>query len=418
MNNEFKKTSSKHQTVYTLESATAGGTSSSSIASTDGNNLIAQESDKKKIPSSTPRNFVAKNAKSSGAGAHKDKKKAEKQGSVKHKKPFMEGFNGEYDDEAGMAQSNLLTTARAVMGLLKTIKDRDNLPEWGQEKIAKAEMMLVSVWDYLQSQKAMGNDPQQGVAEAFQNDESNLFYIYDKSSGRLKQRMIQNLDEPKARSAGYRDSVDDALKHAGIIRSKFDPKKFIQNQGGKWIQVFPFGEQDVAEVFGKDKETGTTHKGGVVTKTTQGTKHTKTDYDDGNGEKGRKPSGEGPASRYTQTPILDKDDDMDEGAMSDLDADRKEKQYKGTQAYHAKKKADKEKSSADAKKEFYNKFGGGNPANNLKIREHDQYSESLDQMLERQLEPTMDLDAWNDNFQNADPQKYHQFKNKSPEKKK
>jgi hypothetical protein len=76
-----------------------------------------------------------------------------------------EGFNGEYDDEAGMAQSNLLTSARAVMGLLKTIGDKDNLPEWCQEKIAKAEMMLVSVWDYLQSQKAMGNDPQQGVAE-------------------------------------------------------------------------------------------------------------------------------------------------------------------------------------------------------------------------------------------------------------
>jgi hypothetical protein len=75
-----------------------------------------------------------------------------------------EDFDGEYDDEAGMAQSNLLTTARAVMGLLKTIKDRDNLPEWGQEKIAKAEMMLVSVWDYLQSQKQMGRDPK--VSEA------------------------------------------------------------------------------------------------------------------------------------------------------------------------------------------------------------------------------------------------------------
>ena len=149
----------------------------------------------------------------------------------KRPQPVAEGFNGEYDDEAGMAQSNLITTARAVMGLLKTIKDRDNLPEWGQEKIAKAEMMLVSVWDYLQSQKAMGNDPQQGVAE----------------------------------------------------------------------------------VFGKDKETGTTHKGGVVTKTAHGTIHAKTDYDDGHGEKGRKPSGEGPASRYTQTPILDKDDNMYEG---------------------------------------------------------------------------------------------------------
>lgn len=39
----------------------------------------------KKIEPSKPRNFVAKNAVQSGAGAHKDKKKAEKQGDVKHK---------------------------------------------------------------------------------------------------------------------------------------------------------------------------------------------------------------------------------------------------------------------------------------------------------------------------------------------
>ena len=240
MNNEFKKTSGKGQTVYTLESATSGGTSSGSIASVStplggmqrrnppSDNILAQEADKNKVPATTPRNFVAKNAKTGGAGAHKDKKKAEKQGNVKHKKPYMEalqaqldqlkskvaegkedkiaqlkkdhetavhwsqnerspqkreaarrkaetikahlekqykqgvaeGFNGEYDDEAGMAHSNLLTSARAVQGLLDTIEDRDNLPEWAQEKIAKAEMMLVSVWDYLQSQKAMGNDPQ------------------------------------------------------------------------------------------------------------------------------------------------------------------------------------------------------------------------------------------------------------------
>ncbi len=37
------------------------------------------------IPQSKPRNFVAKNQKTGGAGAHKDKKKAEKQGDVKHK---------------------------------------------------------------------------------------------------------------------------------------------------------------------------------------------------------------------------------------------------------------------------------------------------------------------------------------------
>jgi hypothetical protein len=44
------------------------------------------------IPASKPRNFVAKNATTSGAGAHKDKKKAEKQGDVKHKaKQFEQG---------------------------------------------------------------------------------------------------------------------------------------------------------------------------------------------------------------------------------------------------------------------------------------------------------------------------------------
>lgn len=65
----------------------------------------------------------------------------------------------EYNDEAGMATGNLLSLARAVNGLNDTIGDNDNLPEWCQEKIAKAEMMLVGVWDYLQSQKERGIDP-------------------------------------------------------------------------------------------------------------------------------------------------------------------------------------------------------------------------------------------------------------------
>ena len=37
------------------------------------------------VPATKPRNFVAKNQKTAGAGAHKDKKRAEKQGDVKHK---------------------------------------------------------------------------------------------------------------------------------------------------------------------------------------------------------------------------------------------------------------------------------------------------------------------------------------------
>ena len=70
MKHEFKVTKSKEQTVYTLESASSGGTSSGSVASvtkalggvqrrpTD--SIFAQEA-KKEEPK--PRNFVAKNAK-------------------------------------------------------------------------------------------------------------------------------------------------------------------------------------------------------------------------------------------------------------------------------------------------------------------------------------------------------------------
>ena len=83
---------------------------------------------------------------------------------------ITENFNGEYDDEAGMAQTNLHTIARAAQGLLDTIDDKENLPEWVQEKIAKVEGMMVTAWDYLLSQEEQGIDPE--MAEEFDLIES------------------------------------------------------------------------------------------------------------------------------------------------------------------------------------------------------------------------------------------------------
>ncbi len=65
----------------------------------------------------------------------------------------------EYRDEAGMARTNLITIARAAQGLLDTVDQYEDLPEWVQEKIAKVEQMLVVAWDYLKSQEAQGIDP-------------------------------------------------------------------------------------------------------------------------------------------------------------------------------------------------------------------------------------------------------------------
>jgi len=114
MKHEFKITKSKEQTVYTLESATGGSTSAGSIASMDstlggmqrrnppGDNILAQE--KKETPK--PRNFVAKNAKMGGAGQHKDKKKAEKQGDVKHKNKDMDMAEGKDDKIAQLKKDH------------------------------------------------------------------------------------------------------------------------------------------------------------------------------------------------------------------------------------------------------------------------------------------------------------------------
>jgi hypothetical protein len=82
-----------------------------------------------------------------------------------------ENFNGEYDDEAGMAQGSLHTLQNAVEGLQQVINSGDNLPEWCQEKISLAEDYLVTVWDYIQSEKAQGVDPKISEhRDAYQRD--------------------------------------------------------------------------------------------------------------------------------------------------------------------------------------------------------------------------------------------------------
>jgi hypothetical protein len=50
-------------------------------------------------------------------------------------------------------------------------------------------------------------------------------------------------------------------------------------------------------------------------------------------------------------------------------------------------------------------------------KNEDAYFESLNVMLERQLEPEMGLNVWKQNFLNANPYRYKQFKNKTAEKK-
>jgi|LakMenEpi03Aug12_release.lakeMendotaPanAssembly.Ray.scaffolds.fasta_scaffold3110345_1 hypothetical protein len=64
----------------------------------------------------------------------------------------------EYNDEATMIEANLETMRRAIEGIDQIINNKDNVPEWVQEKIAVTKSMLVSVWDYMESKKRKQNE--------------------------------------------------------------------------------------------------------------------------------------------------------------------------------------------------------------------------------------------------------------------
>jgi len=65
----------------------------------------------------------------------------------------------EYNDEAGMVDNNLETIKRAAEELDNILGADDNMAEWAQEKLAVVKSMLVTIKDYVVSQKEAGIDP-------------------------------------------------------------------------------------------------------------------------------------------------------------------------------------------------------------------------------------------------------------------
>ena len=126
MNNEFKKSKHGNETRYTLESASSGATGAGAVASVSSplggvhrRSLIAQEGDSITVPvKQKPRQGPLKQQ--TGAGAHRDKKKEQKQGKEKHRKPYMEDLKSRLDilkskvNENSDLAAQLMATARSL----------------------------------------------------------------------------------------------------------------------------------------------------------------------------------------------------------------------------------------------------------------------------------------------------------------
>jgi len=62
----------------------------------------------------------------------------------------------EYNDEVGSVVTNLHTIRRMCDVLEKNLEADDNMAEWAQEKIAITKSMIVTVTEYILSQKEQG----------------------------------------------------------------------------------------------------------------------------------------------------------------------------------------------------------------------------------------------------------------------
>jgi hypothetical protein len=108
-----------------------------------------------------------------------------------------------------------------------------------------------------QDHKGFGVNPNTG-RNSFQDrertageDEPELRKMHVVVNGRMKHGMFTTHEQQSQWQRGARFSQADALKAARIMRSKFDPNKFVQRQGDKWVEVHPFGKPEgVAESGG------------------------------------------------------------------------------------------------------------------------------------------------------------------------
>lgn len=92
--------------------------------------------------------------------------------------------------------------------------------------------------DYQSSIAGMGGGRRREV-----DDEANLMYRFNTETGKLNQKMVDVRDEREAKAMGWRYEWKDALRAANIIQSKFDPNKFVQKQGDKWVPVNIFRDK-------------------------------------------------------------------------------------------------------------------------------------------------------------------------------
>lgn len=87
--------------------------------------------------------------------------------------------------------------------------------------------------------------------------DADTFFRVNPDSGRLQSRSILQTDTARyqtSKDEGWVQDKKQALRDAGIFRSKFDSKKWVKKDDttGKWVEVFPYGKSDIVDEAGRE----------------------------------------------------------------------------------------------------------------------------------------------------------------------
>ncbi len=263
MNNEFKKSKSNNETRYVLENSATVTTGSVATAPSSlgkvqkRGNLLAQEAGKDKVPATTPRNFVAKNAKSSGAGAHKDKKKQQKQGVEKHKKPYMESLRTKIDQlKSKLAEAGM--PFRGVGGAFNRGDDeRHDLDPTDWYVVKDGKMFKTSVYPnqvqlaiaqgYSRTRdEAKAKAGEQGVAEGPPKDPNAPKLVRDRKTGKQydpNKEFEKKMNSPEVMAQMKRM----AQKEGAEDRTSYQVAKLLSDRG---IKYDPTQENELINAIG------------------------------------------------------------------------------------------------------------------------------------------------------------------------
>jgi hypothetical protein len=159
-------------------------------------------------------------------------------GVIEEQKPSEKPENdSEYNDEGGMALTQLKTAKDAVSELMGIIKKDDNLPEWVQSKLTKAVDYMDSVRDYLSSEEEGDDDLDEGALKDLVIRGQDL-EIYAKKHGGIDKK-----DMMKVASLLKKGQKSKAIKLAKSLDS--DPRDFV-------LDFINEEELDEAKVRGKE----------------------------------------------------------------------------------------------------------------------------------------------------------------------